>query len=1178
MTADNLEGMRLGKYRLLRRLGAGGMGEVYLAEHEMLQSQVAVKVLPAELARDQDMVTRFLREARAAASLRHPHIIRIHDVGQEQGINYFSMDYIEGRTLTELIASSGGLPEDQMVEISRQVLSALAVAHAKGIVHRDIKPDNVIIDERGDAVVMDFGIAKAAHGTRLTAVGSFVGTAHYASPEQARGQEVDARSDLYSWGVVMYEMATGRVPFSGQETSAVLYQHVHEPPTPPRQAAPGISPGLSAFILKLLEKDPDRRYPSAEDALADLDRLTGRTHPSRPGTRTTGSHTRSPRQPSARSQARALLKEAQALAEKGGWAAVLVLAEKALGLDPELAQARDLLSQARDEAARDERIHQLTAEAEDLLGEGRFSDAAQVITELAGISRDKEATLAWLEEVQAQALTAAKLEAGLQKGRALEAAGELDAAEELYRTLEEEHGQHPLLRQAHGRLADRRRARRLLARAEEQLQRGELAPARQGFQQALELDPELEAARQGLERLQSLQSRTQRAQDLTDQAARLLEQARATQALELLEEALALVPDFAPARELRPRAQQAADQTPPPPPEEEVSAPPAGEGTRVRPPEPPTPALEGTRVQTPAQAPPPPPPPKAGTSVQSPPPPPPPPPRQEPAAGPTPSPAPAKGGKGLWIAVAVLVLVVGAGAAWWLNRKPAKPTAAPTTTTLAPTTTTAPTTTRATTTSTAAATTTTSPAPTTTLPRVDTRALQAQAQARQGQRLLAAGDLEGAARAFRRALALKPDLPAAIAGIQKVEKARRDKMHRQAAELVARGRDLLAADQLEQARSTFQEALRLDPNAAGAKEGLEAVTRRQQELARAEAERKRRQERQAQAQAALSRGKELLAAGKLKEAQAAFQQALTLDPELEAAREGQEAVRRRQEELARAEAQRKRAEERRRKVQAAIRRGQALLNAGKLKQAEAAFRQALALDPQAEPAKAGLARLAKRRAELARPKPKKPPAPAKPRPRDQQQELRRQARLAFVQGVTDFNAGRYAQAVRQFQRFLAVFPDDANGRKYLAMARRQLRETHTGTLVVGCRPVAEVYLDGRKLGITPLVHRGVAVGRHQVEVRAYGARQSRPVEIKPRTTVKLRFQLTGGKLAVNAVPWAEIYFDGKKLGTTPLAVENLPLGPHRLELRRPGYARVVREVVLKAGEPVRMKIRLTPSP
>jgi tetratricopeptide (TPR) repeat protein len=529
--------------------------------------------------------------------------------------------------------------------------------------------------------------------------------------------------------------------------------------------------------------------------------------------------------------------------------------------------------------------------------------------------------------------------------------------------------------------------------------------------------------------------------------------------------------------------------------------------------------------------------------------------------------------------VAVLVLVVGAGAAWWLGRRPAKPTAAPTTTT-APTTTLAPTTTtQAATTTTAAATTTTSPAPTTTLPRVDTKALQAQAKAREGHRLLARGDLEGAAQAFRQALALKPDLPAAIEGIQKVEEARREKMRQQAAELVARGRDLLAADQLEQARSTFQQALRLDPDAAGAKEGLEAVARRQEELARAEAERKRRQEQQAKAQAALTQGKELLAAGKLKEAEAAFQQALALDPTLEAAREGLEAVRRRQEELARAEAERKREEERRRKVQAAIRQGQALLNAGKLKEAEAAFKQALALDPQAEQAKAGLAEVAKRRAALARPKPrpkpKKPPAPAKPKPRDQQQELRRLARLAFVQGVTDFNAGRYAQAARQFEQFLAVFPDDANGRKYLEMARRQLRESQTGTLVVGCRPVAEVYLDGKKLGITPLVHKGVAVGRHLVEVRAYGARQSRQVEIKPRTRVKLRFQLTGGKLAVNAVPWAEIYFDGRKLGTTPLAIENLPLGPHRLELRRQGYGTVVREVVLEAGKPVRIKVRLT---
>ncbi len=1167
MAADDKVGLRLGKYRLLRLLGRGGMGEVYLAEHEMLRNQVAVKVLPEELARDRDMVERFLREARSAASLRHPNIIRIHDVGQENGLNYFSMDYVEGRSLGELIASQGALPAERIIAISSQVLSALSVAHAAGIVHRDLKPDNVIIDERGDAVVMDFGIAKALRGTQLTAVGSFVGTVYYASPEQARGRDIDARSDLYSWGVVMYEMACGRTPFSGQDTSALLYQHVHEVPDPPTRLMPDLPPGLSAFILRMLEKNPDDRFASAEEALAELSILSGAGGSSRTGT-TSRAPGRATRGPSQDSRAQALLKEARALGEKGGWAAALALVEKALSLSPGLEEARRFQEEARTEAEREERIAQLTAEAEACLSDGLYDEAADIITELAGVSRDKGATLAWLEEVQEQARQAVELEAALQKGRALEAAGDLDQARELYQSLAQVHGEHPLIGQALARVEDQERCRELKQKAEELAAAGDLAGAGKKYQEVVNLDPRDTGARRRLDDLRSRLSKVQRAEEMCRQAEGLLAEGQSRRALALLEQVGELVPDYPPARELEPRARELAEKEPAP----------EAQGTRVQ-----APGSQGTRVQQ--QAPPPPPPgapppptpegPGAPSPAGRPPgeagpptrvsvPPPPPPSPAGAAAAPKPPPAAkAPAGKsrtGLWIGLALGLLVLVAGGLWFaLGRGDHKPR--PAATSLA----------RVTTTTTRPTTTTTTTRPTTTLP-VATPApnLAAREKAAQGQRLMQSGDLAGAARSFQAALALDPGLAAARQGLREVEeRQRREQARRQAAAHLARGDGFLARDQLDQAEAAYRQALQADPGSIQAQKGLERIGARRAELARAAAEKKRQAERRAQARDKVRQGRELLARDELDQAEASFRQALQLDAGAPGAAEGLKAVSRRQAELGRAAEEKRKQAERRAQAAEKVQQAGRLLARGNLKEAAAAYRSALALDPENSGAVAGMAKVAKlkeqrrraaaREAEMAR----------------QAAEKRRLAQLAFTQGVDAFNAGRYQEAADEFRRYLEVFPGDAAGRDHLKRALAMVAESKVGTLVVGCRPVAEVFLDGKKVGRTPLVLKQVPVGHHRVEVRAYGGSRVKEVDIKGRTATKVRFDLYGGILAVNSTPWAELYFDDRKVGNTPMLLKNLPLGNHRITLRRAGYRPVSREVLLEKGKKVRLKINLS---
>lgn len=257
-----------GRYTLVSRIGSGGMADVWLAQDAHLGRQVALKVLHRRFAQDGEFVTRFRREAEAAAGLQHPNVVSIYDRGQVEDTFYIAMEYVRGRTLAEAIR--GGLTPQQAVAVVRDVLEAARFAHQHGIIHRDFKPQNVILDGQGRAKVTDFGIAQAGV-SEITQTGSVMGTAHYLPPEQAQGLEVTYSSDLYSIGVILFEALTGRVPFEAESSVAVALKQVSEPPPRPSSFNPNLSPALDAVVLRALAKDPSQRFTSAEAFIAALD-------------------------------------------------------------------------------------------------------------------------------------------------------------------------------------------------------------------------------------------------------------------------------------------------------------------------------------------------------------------------------------------------------------------------------------------------------------------------------------------------------------------------------------------------------------------------------------------------------------------------------------------------------------------------------------------------------------------------------------------------------------------------------------------------------------------------------------------------------------------------------------------------------------------------------------------
>src|ERR1700681_1489779 len=259
-----------GRYRVISRVGSGGMADVYCAEDVQLGRRVAVKMLHERFAADAEFVERFRREASSAAGLSHANIVSVYDRGEWGGTYYIVMEYLDGRSLDSVVREEAPLPAGRAIEITEQVLRAARFAHRRGVVHRDLKPHNVIIDDEGSVNVTDFGIARAG-ASEITQTGSIMGTARYLSPEQAQGLPVSARSDLYAIGVMLYELLTGTVPFEGESVVAIALRHLSEPPRPPSSLVPSISPSLDAIVLRALAKNPEERFADADEFLAALD-------------------------------------------------------------------------------------------------------------------------------------------------------------------------------------------------------------------------------------------------------------------------------------------------------------------------------------------------------------------------------------------------------------------------------------------------------------------------------------------------------------------------------------------------------------------------------------------------------------------------------------------------------------------------------------------------------------------------------------------------------------------------------------------------------------------------------------------------------------------------------------------------------------------------------------------
>jgi eukaryotic-like serine/threonine-protein kinase len=261
-----------GRYRITSRIGSGGMADVYCAHDEHLGRDIALKVLHRRFAQDQEFVERFRREASAAAGLQHPNVVNVFDRGEFDGTYYIAMEFLRGRTLKELILQEAPLDQMRALDICVQILRAAGFGHRRGVIHRDFKPQNVIVDDEGGVKVTDFGIARAG-ASEITETGSIMGTAQYLSPEQAQGTAAEQSSDLYSIGVMLYEMLTGQLPFDGDSAVAVALRHLTEPPPPVHQLRPDVHPALEAVVNQALAKDPRQRFQDADGFIAALEHV-----------------------------------------------------------------------------------------------------------------------------------------------------------------------------------------------------------------------------------------------------------------------------------------------------------------------------------------------------------------------------------------------------------------------------------------------------------------------------------------------------------------------------------------------------------------------------------------------------------------------------------------------------------------------------------------------------------------------------------------------------------------------------------------------------------------------------------------------------------------------------------------------------------------------------------------
>ncbi|MBR4861712.1 MAG: Stk1 family PASTA domain-containing Ser/Thr kinase, partial [Firmicutes bacterium] len=262
-----------GRYELIEKIGEGGMAVVYKARCRLLNRYVAIKILRPEFTKDETFVDNFKKESQAAAGLTHPNIVSVFDVGKEGNINFIVMELVEGKPLSQMIAEKGKMDYKEVIDISRQIASALSLAHKNQIIHRDVKPHNVLINSNGVAKLADFGIARAVDQSNVTESNKVMGSVHYLSPEQARGAYVDERTDIYSLGIVMYEMLTGKVPFDGDNAISIALMHINNPMTPPSQLTAGIPPQLERVIMKATDKYQTNRYSKVDEIIEELDNI-----------------------------------------------------------------------------------------------------------------------------------------------------------------------------------------------------------------------------------------------------------------------------------------------------------------------------------------------------------------------------------------------------------------------------------------------------------------------------------------------------------------------------------------------------------------------------------------------------------------------------------------------------------------------------------------------------------------------------------------------------------------------------------------------------------------------------------------------------------------------------------------------------------------------------------------
>jgi eukaryotic-like serine/threonine-protein kinase len=265
------EDLIAGRYELERKVGSGGMSRVYRAHDRLLERTVALKMLHEHYSQDDEYVERFRREARAVAQLAHPNVVTVIDRGEHEGRQYIVFEYVDGENLKELVGREGALPPRQVIELGLQIASALASAHARGVVHRDVKPQNVILTDEGRPKVTDFGIARSSDVESVTLTGTVMGTSEYIAPEQARGESVDVRSDVYSLGVILYELATGEVPYPGENPVSVAMRHLHEPVPSARAVNREIPARLDSTIRRAMAKDPEERFGSMDELIAELE-------------------------------------------------------------------------------------------------------------------------------------------------------------------------------------------------------------------------------------------------------------------------------------------------------------------------------------------------------------------------------------------------------------------------------------------------------------------------------------------------------------------------------------------------------------------------------------------------------------------------------------------------------------------------------------------------------------------------------------------------------------------------------------------------------------------------------------------------------------------------------------------------------------------------------------------